>query len=104
MKFLTHALQNTYRFDVYFQRFDFCKVHLPLRISALDRVEDDESGLDWEFSKSRVMQEEQRIIMYSQVRNHSEEGISSLKLKPQPWPLIKNSLWNLKAFLPRLRN
>ncbi len=35
-------------------------------ISALDAVEDDDAELNWEFVKSRVMQEEQRINIRSQ--------------------------------------
>jgi len=35
-------------------------------ISALDAVDDDDSELEWEFVKSRVMQEEQRINMRNQ--------------------------------------
>ncbi len=48
-------------------------------ISALDAVEDDDAELDWEFVKSRVMQEEQRINMRAQsaIKNSETSALVS---------------------------
>ncbi len=51
-------------------------------ISALDAVDDDDTELDWEFVKSRIMQEEQRINMRTQsaLKKSETSGLVSKQL------------------------
>ena len=51
-------------------------------ISALDAIDEDETKLKFEFIKSRVIQEEQRIIMHTQSAQAKSETAAVLSIHP----------------------